>query len=545
MPNIPALSSFVQAVTVRPGLLVPHLVVATPASISWYRAHALGVRSVIFDKDNCLTSPYSDRLAPALRESYEDCLQVFGKENVLIVSNSAGCSGDTVGAQVLSRNLQGTTVLCHPQKKPGWKVARQVVEYLDLERRASQEPASNAASKAPSLLQRLFWSRAASQLPPSIPQSLGHVMVIGDRITTDSVLAHRIQDCLSQRQKRIQGSNAQSTSTVADQAIAVLTTHLWAEEGAGNRFMRRAERAIREAYTRRGIQPGQRGWKATAAAEDQQTGTSQRWNRLLAQEEDPRPDIRAAELSQPSRSALPDPTPALFLSSEVRRLQVIPPLVKRGLLTILNSRALAAVSIFFRDGWLLIIRGCKEGLNSFSGRPQTARGAMTGNKGPKSALGASWTTSALRSRTGTYSTHALAPQTRRGYATSPRPTGPRIPMLNWIASFAAVALIPIGFLLGSGIHEATHDDPKIEEDVVKDELKADGAAGRERLERARVEERAAQKLEEERKVRHLALEKLERRRHELEWELRDVGDKLAVVQARVQRQRERDGEVQQ
>lgn len=531
MPNYPALSTFLQSVTVRPGLIVPHLVVPTPAFISWRRAQALGVRSVIFDKDNCLTSPNSDKLAPLLRDSYADCLRTFGKGNVLIVSNSVGCSGDTVGAQVLSKELDGTTVLCHSQKKPGRRVAREVIEYLHAEARA-EEGGTSAAIRPKSLLQRIFMRLKATQAS----QSLGHVLVIGDRITTDTVLGHRIQDCLDKRRQEVGALDG--TSPQPDQAITVLTTHLWATEGSSNRLMRRMEAFMRDFYGRCGIAPGQKGWQKTLAPAELDTDPrtkNRTWQEIVIQEASIKTEFNPP--IQPP-AALSDPTAALFLSSEIRRSQWLPPVVQRVLLGVLSSRALARIAVFFRDGWLLILKGCGEGLNGFGAPYQRRSGAFPAVGGQHSIFSSASTATGIHGRSSPRSAGVYNADGRRWCSSSLPRRHPHIPTIYKISSVAAVALVPICFLLGSGIHEATHQDPSIEQDVCKYELESDDADAVRRREAASVRAKAM-RIEEERKIRHSELEKLERRRHELEWSLRDVEDKLVVVQARLARQRQR------
>lgn len=530
MPNYPALGSFLQAITLRPGLIVPHLVVSSPASLSWSRAHALGVRSVIFDKDNCLTSPYSDHLAPELRASYEECLRTFGRENVLIVSNSAGCSGDTVGAQVLSRNLYGTTVLCHPTKKPGRKVARQVVQYLDGE----ADRASGEVSKRTSLLSRILRTAPSS----SFHRPLGHVMVIGDRITTDIVLSHRLNDVLSLRRREA----ADSAAAAPDQAIAVLTTHLWAQEGLGNRFMRRMELRLRELFSRRGILPGQKGWQRndlSASASQQSSRPSDSWMSIVVE------GSEAANLGQPelnpdafalSRKELVDPTAADLISSQLRRISGLPPFVRQLLLGVVNSNITARLAVFFRDGWYLILRGCREGIqiSSSSHHSRKVRGPAVSSStslSPKIGTTPSALNSILRA------TRSASKPGYRTYSTESRPS--KIPRMNWIASFAAIALIPTCFLLGSALHETTHQDPTVDEDVRKDEEQEKAVSTAPALE---IPSSASSsddiKEREEAKRRHDRLRELEKRRHELEWGLRDIDDKLSVVRIRQQQRRD-------
>ncbi len=86
--------------------------------------HALreqcGIKAVIFDKDNTLTAPYENSLHPRARSGLASALQIFGRDNVAILSNSAGTDDDPDfedGAQI-EKSL-GISVIKHREKKPG------------------------------------------------------------------------------------------------------------------------------------------------------------------------------------------------------------------------------------------------------------------------------------------------------------------------------------------------------------------------------------------------------------------------------------------
>ncbi len=87
----------VLAVLFRPSLVVPHVQVPDIRHLDWEALHANGVRFLVFDKDNCLTAPHSDVLEPTITDAWERCQRVFGRENILIVSNSSGSSDDPSG----------------------------------------------------------------------------------------------------------------------------------------------------------------------------------------------------------------------------------------------------------------------------------------------------------------------------------------------------------------------------------------------------------------------------------------------------------------
>lgn len=184
----------------------------------------------MFDKDNCLTKPHQDTLVPSLRNAWDECRAVFGSENMLLVSNSAGSSSDpqALAAESVSSNL-GVPVLCHATKKPGRACARQVVDH--------------------------FKSLELRRAETSHTEPL-HIVVIGDRITTDMVFAQRIARLLPPE------SGSRCTS--------ILTTQLYGCEKWGTRMMRAFENSILHALVRVGIAPGgtwrDRGFDSSALA---------------------------------------------------------------------------------------------------------------------------------------------------------------------------------------------------------------------------------------------------------------------------------------
>ncbi|KAI8871440.1 HAD-superfamily phosphatase [Ramicandelaber brevisporus] len=113
----------------RPAL--PHLVVNDVRSIDYAALRASGVTAIAFDKDNTLTAPEEFEVHPPFADAWRECVAVFGPENVLIVSNSAGLKSRdaphyNIAAQteqalntVLPDNDAKITVLRHDTRKPG------------------------------------------------------------------------------------------------------------------------------------------------------------------------------------------------------------------------------------------------------------------------------------------------------------------------------------------------------------------------------------------------------------------------------------------
>ncbi|CAE6467483.1 unnamed protein product [Rhizoctonia solani] len=132
----------------RPRLLVPSIKVDTIARLDFSALKRAGYTGVVLDRDNCLTIPHCDTL-----DAWTRCKSTFGKDNMLIVSNSAGSSDDPVGIQAesLAYNLQ-VPVFRHKYKKPA--CGEEIIRYF-----------RHKQSQAPRLL------------------------IIGDRLLTDVLLS--------------------------------------------------------------------------------------------------------------------------------------------------------------------------------------------------------------------------------------------------------------------------------------------------------------------------------------------------------------------
>ena len=117
----------------RPALLVPHISVGTLSELNFTAMkHESGIRAVVFDKDNTLTAPYENCLHPAVVPGLRRAVEVFGQENVAILSNSAG-TGDDVDykdAMEIEAAL-GIKVIRHDEKKPGG--LQEMMDHFQLE----------------------------------------------------------------------------------------------------------------------------------------------------------------------------------------------------------------------------------------------------------------------------------------------------------------------------------------------------------------------------------------------------------------------------
>ncbi|WVF70563.1 hypothetical protein IAT40_005354 [Kwoniella sp. CBS 6097] len=114
---------------VRPKLLRPDLKVPSIANINFRALRREGYNAVVIDKDNCLTLPNKDDIYPPYQTAWNDLLETFRPGRVLVVSNSAGTKKDPGGiaAESVSLSLRAP-VLLHNQPKPGCSPS--IVQYF-------------------------------------------------------------------------------------------------------------------------------------------------------------------------------------------------------------------------------------------------------------------------------------------------------------------------------------------------------------------------------------------------------------------------------
>ncbi|KAI9146046.1 mitochondrial PGP phosphatase [Paraphysoderma sedebokerense] len=103
----------------NPSLAVPHISVPDIRYLNYKSLRAAGFKAIAFDKDNCLTAPYQDVIHDPFKHAWNNCLNQFGNENILVYSNSAGSADDIdhKQAQRFEKSL-GVHVLRHEHKKP-------------------------------------------------------------------------------------------------------------------------------------------------------------------------------------------------------------------------------------------------------------------------------------------------------------------------------------------------------------------------------------------------------------------------------------------
>ena len=114
----------------RPFLASPHIHVETISQINYQsmRDHC-GIKAIIFDKDNTITAPYALNIHEKAAFGLSQALDVFGHDNVAILSNSAGTKDDKgyQDAIQIEREL-GINVIRHDEKKPGG--LKEVLEHF-------------------------------------------------------------------------------------------------------------------------------------------------------------------------------------------------------------------------------------------------------------------------------------------------------------------------------------------------------------------------------------------------------------------------------
>jgi phosphatidylglycerophosphatase GEP4 len=119
--NTKAIVTFASVVIRRPNLLIPHISVPTISDINFQALQKYaGIQAVIFDKDHTLTAPYDNTIHPEAKFGLQSCIDTFGKNNVAILSNSAGTNDDPQYKDAIAiEESIGISVIRHAVKKPG------------------------------------------------------------------------------------------------------------------------------------------------------------------------------------------------------------------------------------------------------------------------------------------------------------------------------------------------------------------------------------------------------------------------------------------
>ncbi|KAF7298855.1 Cytochrome P450 [Mycena indigotica] len=192
--NIPGILVPLQLIF-NPRIALPNLTVKDIRHLDFPALKKAGYRGAVFDKDNCLTIPHRDELVPELQEAWEDCRRTFGDANVLIVSNSAGSRSDAGGIQAESvqRHLQAP-VLFHRTPKPGYSCIKAIQRYF-------------------------------SSLHSPIRSD--ELIIVGDRIFTDVVMANRLRS-LNREAESLKSGEISKTNSGGP--LAIWTTGVWKRE---------------------------------------------------------------------------------------------------------------------------------------------------------------------------------------------------------------------------------------------------------------------------------------------------------------------------
>ncbi|KAG0708628.1 HAD phosphatase [Suillus ampliporus] len=205
--NIPGILAPFQLLR-NPRLVIPHLTVKDIRQIDFLALRNAGYRGAVFDKDNCLTIPHKDPLVPELENAWRECREAFGEGNILIVSNSAGTKFDAGGIQAESVSYHlSVPVLRHDTLKPGYSCIASVRAYF-------------------------------SSLP--VPLADDELVVVGDRIFTDVIMANRMR---SRSASSSFSSDAPARARIGG-PLAILTDGVWQKESM---LMRWAERRLVDA----------------------------------------------------------------------------------------------------------------------------------------------------------------------------------------------------------------------------------------------------------------------------------------------------------
>lgn len=92
--NLAGVRFFFRALLFHREFFTPHLAVKDINYVDFSQLHQCGIRYLVFDKDNTLTRPYKREIEESVRDTLNQCLLIYGTQNVAILSNSVGSSDD-------------------------------------------------------------------------------------------------------------------------------------------------------------------------------------------------------------------------------------------------------------------------------------------------------------------------------------------------------------------------------------------------------------------------------------------------------------------
>lgn len=467
-----------------PGLVVPHVVVRDIGQLDWAALREAGVRHIIIDKDNCITLPLDDNVHPDLEPAWER-LSRAGFASVLVVSNSAGSSDDphAIGAEHLARTLQ-QRVLAHPSKKPATACARQIIDVIkeeeqcregETEARQGQQPTATVSGPGPA-----------------------RIAVVGDRITTDIILAARMQRSLAHTTtggwigalRRLLPGWRRQPSAPPPQVVGILTTRVLEPERLGTRTMRRLEMWTLSRLVSIGVAPGG-GWFSRRGGEPAQGRQAVDWTEIAVRREG-RPSETRARYEGFAGSEL-EAQAAASTAAEEARAQ-LPVMARLRMLPSLAAQRIGGASLqagmWLGQGWCLIQDGIRLGTKGRIGAPEPSRGRSW--RLPTDSADAD--TTALHLRDGWPGTSrmfagkaveprrplsrldGIAALRRRTFATAAglggggggRPKPPPGWKPNYLAAAAAVILMPTGWYAGTLLHDWLHPS---EDDAIVESLR--------------------------------------------------------------------------
>ncbi|SPN98995.1 related to Phosphatidylglycerophosphatase GEP4, mitochondrial [Cephalotrichum gorgonifer] len=150
----------------RPALCLPQQTISTFAdlpipldSVLQKQGVKADIRAVVLDKDDCFAYPHANEVYKPYKEHFEALKKAYPGRRLLIVSNTSGATSydkERKQAEAVERET-GVHVLSHSEKKPG--CGSEVMEYF------RNHPETGVTS-------------------PS------HVAIVGDRLTTDIMMAN-------------------------------------------------------------------------------------------------------------------------------------------------------------------------------------------------------------------------------------------------------------------------------------------------------------------------------------------------------------------
>jgi predicted HAD superfamily phosphohydrolase YqeG len=115
----------------NPELIIANESIDHVAEIKLSELKSKGIKYLVFDKDNTLSSAFSDDLHSSVLSCIEEASELFGRDNIGILSNSSGsCDDINHHSAIKTESNTKLNVIRHVYKKPHHECFQEVQQHF-------------------------------------------------------------------------------------------------------------------------------------------------------------------------------------------------------------------------------------------------------------------------------------------------------------------------------------------------------------------------------------------------------------------------------